>query len=380
VSPVANTPTVALTRPIVVEDRTFDFGGTFYACPKGMPGLICRGRARVFNASFTRLDGPSAPCVTVDRGYRAHLSFITATLGQFGICVSNSEATRIVDCDACYNDLDGGKEPEGNVGTVWERGYYCHNGTSLTQKGDGIDSAFGGSGTSYLGPECDDNDGCGIVYKTAPLRPDGTGTPASGYQTDVEIAHVKCRRNLYGLSIEGQQEVTTSPADTDLRPMAARISIIGGIFNDNVTDGITNWGRDWTAIGTQTNGNGRAGFKVGGTARDWSMVAPIALGNGRLPLGSNADAPIGSTGQRAPDIWVLGQRGRIVAPITRGKTSRDVRSDSDVSALTAAGRYGIWFTKDADDVDVTLHNGAHHVAASIKHDATGTIRVDGVVL
>jgi hypothetical protein len=368
--------TVQLTQPLRVDGRSVDFGGSEYWCPPRQPGLIVRGRARVSNIVIRRTDGPTAPCVHVLDGYRAHLSFVFAYAGQYGILVQRSEGTCIVDCEAEDSDLDGGKEIENCTGTRWERGCYCHNGKSATQKGDGLDSYDGGNGTSYIGVVCSDNDGNGITYKTAAGK-----TPASGYQRDVEIAHVRCERNYgAGLALEGAQEAGAT-ADTAPRPIAGCISIIGGVFNRNGWDGIVSYARDWTATGTQTNRNGRCGIKVGATARDWAIVAPIIIGNGLKVLGSGyPDAPAGTTSKRPPGIWVAGRRGRITAPIIRGAHLDDLWQDGDLDGATATQRYGIWFTADADDVDVTDAVITHHLEDSIKTVASGVVRSSGEVL
>jgi hypothetical protein len=368
--------TVQLTQPLRVDGRSVDFGGSEYWCPPRQPGLIVRGRARVSNIVIRRTDGPTAPCVHVLDGYRAHLSFVFAYAGQYGILVQRSEGTRLVDCEAEDSDLDGGKEIEHCTGTVWERGFYCGNGKSATQKGDGLDSYDGGNGTSYIGVVCSDNDGNGITYKTA-----AANTPLNGYQRDVEIAHVRCERNYgAGLALEGAQEAGAT-ADTAPRPLASQIAIVGGVFNGNGWDGIVSYARDWTATGTQTSRNGRCGIKVGATARDWAIVAPIVIGNGTKVLGSGyPDAPAGTTGTRPSGIWVAGKRGRIVAPIIRGAHSDDVWQDSDLDVLTATQRHGVWCTADADDVSIESAVITHHLEDSIKTVASGVVRSSGEVL
>lgn len=375
---------IALTQPITLEDESFDFGCSEYFCPPRMPGLIVRGKTRASNAIWRRLPGDegTAPCVLVDWGIRAHLISMVAHNGQFGYQLDHSEYTRIIDCEADGSDLDGGKERVGNFGTLWERGFYCRNGRNPNAKGDGIDSYAGGRGTTYSNVVADDNDGCGIVFKTAPVT-NGTGTPASGYQCDVEVIHCKARRNLFGMSLEAQQETALtqySAVDHAPRPMAGRIHIAGGIYNENAWDGINCWARDWTAVGVQTNFNRRAGFKVGRTARDWALVAPMAIGNGRTPLLSNVDAPAGSAGKRAPNIWVCGKRGVIIAPVLRGRHSQDAWTDAEMDAAEITARDGIWFSADADDVDVQSPIATGHLRAAIRRDTAGTIRLNGQVV
>jgi len=364
---------VRLLAPIYVENRVHDFGGVEYYAPAGAPGVICRGRGVAHNVTVIRDNAPTHPNILVDQGDCFKLDWCRTVGGQFGIQLDYSYRTILEDPDCSLADLDGVKVRVGCHDTKVVRGDLHGNGLSVST-GDGLDAYDGCDGLTIDGTTCRDNRGNGITIKTVPS--------GSGITRDVTITGVTCKDNLLGagLSIEGAQE-TGVAGNIEPRPMSSGISVIGGTFAGNHTDGVVCGGQNVSLIGVQARSNVRAGIKVGATGIGISIVAPICLGNSTGVLLANTDAPVGSAGQRSAGIWIVGKRVRVVAPNVDGVDAL-AWDDAAKDALTTLHRYAIWCSGSSDDVDISIATLKRQLDGGgfVKKDTSGTIRVNGTAI
>lgn len=375
--------TVQLTQPLhVASGRYVDFGGSVYLCPPGAPGVILRGTGEIRNVTFRRENAPTHPGVLLEDATGYSTANVTSIGSQYGFQHRRTSDVTHHNPRASLSDLDGLKLIDHCYDTTLRGGAFCKNGTSTTAKGDGIDAYDGAMGLLVDGTICDENSGNGITGKTAPNHPtDGSGNPQHGTPSDYTFRDVKARKNkAAGLSIEGAQE-TGVAGNIEPRPIVARVHITGGDFSGNLWDGIYCGARDWTARGFTCRNNGRAGFKVGSLALDWVLSHALLIDNGKVLLMSNSDAPVNSAGKRAPGLWIVGKRGKVSHCIIRGVESAATWDGTEYAGLTSTHRWSVWATKDADDVDIDRCNlGCELTGVSVRNDATGAIRVDGVVL
>jgi hypothetical protein len=262
--------------------------------------------------------------------------------GQYGFRVDEVDGLTLTDCVSNGSVLDGVKLRKLTQNVTILGGYF----TGATG-GDGLDAYAGGGLFTLQGGIYSDNAYNGITIKTDDLS---VAAPEDwGIVANVNVAAVRCVSNGgNGLTVHRNGNV-----DELTEPLVKRVTVQGGIFNDNSGRGIYIRSRAITVAGAVIAGNGLEGIEVTDAALDVSLIGCQVAGNS-----------VTSTAAR-DGIKIAGKRVQVLGGSSIGTDPDDATNDTDLGAGTKTQRYGIRLESTSSDVTIS--------GISLKYNATASL-------
>lgn len=244
-------------------------------------------------------------------------------------------------CYAYDQWLDGFKIRRETSNVEIYGGEFSRNGVSTA--GDGIDTFAGGSHFKIFGTVCNENNGGGINVKSGDLNVAG----AWGYINFIDIVGVTCKSNT-GIGLQLNRSTATNPTT---EPLAAHVSITGGVYENNGTHGLYIRGCNVTITNPIVYGNVDHGFVLTPECMDVTVHGGLYVANGSAGVGYG-------------NVYVTGLRSHLVGCIAIGKGSPDITRDADYAGLPAISSFGFVLANTADGCVLTRCTG-HSFGSSL---------------
>jgi len=319
-------------------------------------GALTGGNAFVVGTETIRGGGP---WIT-----RATLRQVVAlnSPSSWGIGVDLVDDLTLDRCAGRGNWLDGLKMRLRVTNWKVLGGDYSSNGqgwlsNATVYAGDGMDCYAGGESGLVDGTTFNDNAGNGFLAKNDDGSVlSGYGSGKYGLTRKLDLANVQACRNLVGNGIAlTQNSGTGSYAVTN-------VTITGGLFDDNATDGVLIQARNVVVQGAKATRNRLRGFHVHPDATDVDLIGIQAIANG-----SGAGTGIG--------IQISGKRVTVLGGRVLGAWSDGVTLVTDLATLTKYHLTNIQIAASATDVlirdvDERDNSSGRGIAA-----AAGAVRV-----
>jgi len=275
---------------------------------------------------------------------------VATSSGQYGFRVDEVDGLTLTDCVSDVSGLDGVKLRKLTQNVTILGGYF----TGATA-GDGLDAYAGGGLFTLQGGIYSDNAYNGITVKTDDLSV--TAPETWGIVANVNVAAVRCVSNGgNGLTIHRNGNV-----DELTEPLVKRVTVQGGIFNDNTGRGIYIRSRAITVTGAVIAGNGLEGIEVTDAALDVSLIGCQVAGN-------SVTTPNARDG-----IKIAGERVQILGGSSIGTDPVGATNDTELGAGTEYQRYGIRLESTATDVTISGISLKYNATASLNDQAQACV-------
>lgn len=277
---------------------------------------------------------------------------------EFGYNVDDADGVLFDDSHAAGNWLDGFKLRKKALNVTVRGGSARGNGVGyLTNAslyaGDGLDAYAGGDTFVIDGWVAEGNYGNGLTVKTGDLnQTDPTGY---GYVRNVQLVGVRARYNLNG---SGLYLTVSNPTDM-AEPLVNAVSVVGGVFQGNSSDGVYVNARNVSIVGPLVRDNQRNGITTGARALDVEILSPVVIANSR-GAANGYDA-----------VSLDGTRVRVVGGTYVGVDADTVAGDGDYAALTKWHRNAVRVSANAVDVEVDVGSATYSgQSQAVRCDAT----------
>lgn len=286
----------------------------------------------------------------------------TPTGGSYGICLGDVDGAVIDNCFSSYNYIDGIKLRKRNNNINIIGGMSVFNGQSGTN-GDGLDGYAGSHNISINGLICNNNFANGIYIKTGGLNT--SDSPNYGYINNVSL--VNCMSfNNGGNGLE----INRNSGATDTEVLVQNVNIISGYYNNNSGSGLVVRGRNIKIIGTVAKHNSVYGCNISQSSYDVELSG-VDFSHNYLGGGAESCGLIISGGKKV----------RVISATIYGKDSDNVKTTTDLDALTATHQHGIIIRSSSDEVYVSRDVDINYNSTTLKilsQMTTGILLIDHV--